>query len=104
MSGTKENSHHLLSCFKSTLILTFRIIDLQIDRTTLYTPLTIDANPDGKGPEKESDKHIYCKKLLFCFYVLLILWIRTSDCQCKRCNSPASSITVESEGRQMKHC
>ncbi len=40
MLGSKENIHHSLASVESTLILTFRIIDLQIYRTALPSLLT----------------------------------------------------------------
>ncbi len=80
MLGSKEYNHNILSSMKSTLIPTYRIINLQIYRTNLHTFIT-DANPDGKGCPtasklvKESED-IYCmlQKSYFYFYVLFILW------------------------------
>jgi hypothetical protein len=41
--------HHFFSSMKGSLILTFKIINLQIYRTICtLTPLTTDVNPDGK--------------------------------------------------------
>ncbi len=70
MIGSKKYNHNILSSMKSTLILTFRIINLQIYRTNLHL-LSTDANPDGKGCPtasklvKESEDVNVVKRLLF---------------------------------------
>ncbi len=75
IAKTKKKKHYFFSTTKSTLILTFimkLIINLQIYRTLYKTPST-DANPNGKGcrpASKESDKHIYCKKLLWFQFIV----------------------------------
>jgi hypothetical protein len=83
-------SHYLLSCIKRTLILTFRIINIYSKHPSL---VTTDANPDGKGSEKESDKHIYCKKFHFCFYCLYGLEHLTAN---------ANVATVQHSPTQLK--
>ncbi len=78
MLQSKENGHHFLSSIKITLILIFRIINLQIYRTTQHNPLTTDANPDEKRVPHcvKTHKRIWETYLLYksCFYVLCLFY------------------------------
>jgi hypothetical protein len=74
MLGSKKYNHNILSSMKNTLILTFRIINLQIYRTTLHT-LTTDANPDGKGCLTASKLIIEFEDIYFVKKLLLFLCI-----------------------------
>jgi hypothetical protein len=83
MLGSKKNSHNFFSSIESTLILTFRIIDLQI-----YTPLT-NSNPEWKKVLHASkliklfEKHIYKELILF----LCIVYSMPATFVINRCSS-----------------
>ncbi len=68
MLGSKENIHHFLSNIRITLILTFRIIQ----SANLQNCTTHPSQPDAKfwwkrvsNLIKESEKHIYYRKVTF---------------------------------------
>ncbi len=98
MLGSKEISHHFLSPIESTLVLTFRIISLQIYWTTLhsthYTPFTTDSNPEWQRVPhaskliKLSEKHIFFLKLL--------------SLLCNVCSMPATFVINRCSPRRLE--
>ncbi len=76
--------------------------------------LTLRCGGDGRGGEKEGSLNLKLKgALISSSYFFLCMRssrvVAASECQCQSCATvlrsiPASSGTVESEGRQMKQC